>query len=75
MNITTRRLTMEYTPSEIEKMIDKTKRKMQGLSPIDPDYIELDYDLDNLHQELQKIEDNMARLQAEDDYYQEKFVD
>jgi len=66
---------MEYTPSEIEKMIDKTKRKMQGLSPIDPDYIELDYDLDNLHQELQKIEDNMARLQAEDDYYQEKFVD
>jgi hypothetical protein len=66
---------MEYTPSEIEKMIDETKSKMQGLSPIDPDYIELDYDLDNLHRELQTIEDNMARLKAEDDYYQEKFVD
>ena len=66
---------MEYTPSEIEKMIDETKEKMQGLSPINPDYIELDYDLDNLHRELQTIEDNMARLQAEDDYYQEDFVD
>jgi len=66
---------MRFTPSEIEQMIENIKIKMDGLSPIDPDFLELDYDLDNLYRELQMIEDDMAQLQAEDDYYHEEFVD
>jgi len=57
---------MRFTPSEIEQMIENIKIKMDGLSPIDPDFLELDYDLDNLYRELQMMEDNMAQLQAED---------
>ncbi len=66
---------MYFTPSEIEKMIENIKVKMQGLSPIDPDFIELDCELNALYQELQLMEDNMARLQEEELYYQEEFVD
>jgi len=57
---------MRFTLSEIEQMIENIKIKMDGLSPIDPDFLELDYDLDNLYRELQMMEDNMAQLQAED---------
>ena len=66
---------MRFTPSEIEQMIENIKIRMDGLCPIDPEFMELDYDLDNLYRELQMIEDDMARLHAEDDYYQEDFID
>jgi hypothetical protein len=66
---------MRFTPSEIEQMIENIKIRMDGLCPIDPEFMELDYDLDNLYRELQMIEDDMARLHAEDDHYQEDFID